>query len=386
MMKGEVWEADIPEGLGHEQHGRRPAVIFGRVTGGMVVAIPFTTNLGRLNFAYAQPVSPSKSNGPKAHSVALAYRIRAYGRMRMVRQLGSLDNEEIEMLNDQANELLMLAWRSPTVPSPQPFRKCVRLMKIFMSYSVIVFYDDQMTNGNIQEQLDALRSEVRALGNSIVGIKREDFARAYSEQIRSILLEKIDRGLAELGSAAAGSKEECRDRLIDLVDSVIALYQAGSKEAALNVLDEFRSEIANGKAPFNERQFSRLARDIIRQTRSYLELDRLINKPTQSILGAPRAAASPKAILSPVAAEKVLAPLSSSWRMNLLLLLSEDRRSLAELSKELGIQKGHLQFHLKALSNADYIRYDRRTHLYSITGRGSIALDGVAELVGRLEQ
>lgn len=257
-------------------------------------------------------------------------------------------------------------------------------MKILMYYCVIFSYDDEMSNGSLQEQLDVLRSEVRALGSSVAGIKREDFARAYAEQIRSILLERIDRALAEM--VDAGGREEARSRLVEMVDRSVASYQVGSKEQALSVLDEFQEEIVNGTAPFNDRRYSRLAQDLIRQIRSYLELEKIVNKPTQSVLGDPRAPTATKEVLSPVAAEKALAPLASSWRMNILMLLSMDSRSLAELSKELGVQKGHLQFHLRSLSNADYIRYDRRTHLYSLTERGSIALDGVAELVGRLER
>lgn len=261
-------------------------------------------------------------------------------------------------------------------------------MKIFISYHVIEFYDDTMTNANLQEQLDALRSEVRALGNSVMGIRREDFARTFIEQIRPILLERIDRALGEVGEAEAGtpSKKEFRSTLVGLVDRTMAAYREGSARKAFDVLEEFQSEIDMGKAPYNERWRSKMAQDLVRQLRSYLEVEKAIHRPEQSVLGTPRAISHSKAILSPVAAEKALAPLSNSWRMNILLLLSEDSRSLAELSKELGIQKGHLQFHLKSLSNSDYISYDRRTHLYSLTGRGAIALDGVAELVARLEQ
>jgi DNA-binding transcriptional ArsR family regulator len=244
-----------------------------------------------------------------------------------------------------------------------------------MYYCVIFSYDDEMSNGSLQEQLDVLRSEVRALGSSVAGIKREDFARAYAEQIRSILLERIDRALAEM--VDAGGREEARSRLVEMVDRSVASYQVGSKEQALSVLDEFQEEIVNGTAPFNDRRYSRLAQDLIRQIRSYLELEKIVNKPTQSVLGDPRAPTATKEVLSPVAAEKALAPLASSWRMNILMLLSMDSRSLAELSKELGMKTGHLQFHLKTLEKGGYVRKDRKGGKYRISLQGVTALDGL---------
>jgi DNA-binding IclR family transcriptional regulator len=64
-------------------------------------------------------------------------------------------------------------------------------------------------------------------------------------------------------------------------------------------------------------------------------------------------------------------------------LVAEDE-SLATLSRTLGLKKGHLQFHLNVLAASGLIIYDRKSHLYAITGKGGRALDGLTRLVADL--
>ena len=64
--------------------------------------------------------------------------------------------------------------------------------------------------------------------------------------------------------------------------------------------------------------------------------------------------------------------------------LSNDDETLTGLSNGLGLKKGHLQFHIDSLLRAKYIKYDRKSHLYSITARGAIALDEIKKLIERL--
>jgi DNA-binding IclR family transcriptional regulator len=80
-----------------------------------------------------------------------------------------------------------------------------------------------------------------------------------------------------------------------------------------------------------------------------------------------------------------LSPLASSWRINILRLLTEEDDGLAELGRKLGLKKGHAQFHIKALVGSGYIAYERKSRLYSITVKGSEAYTGVMALVQRLE-
>jgi len=100
--------------------------------------------------------------------------------------------------------------------------------------------------------------------------------------------------------------------------------------------------------------------------------------PRASPLGAERP-------LSSAAVENALAPLSSSRRIDIMMLLAKDDESLATLSKALDMKKGHLQFHLNVLSDAGYIAYDRKSRLYALTNKGGRALEGIARLMERIE-
>jgi predicted transcriptional regulator len=90
--------------------------------------------------------------------------------------------------------------------------------------------------------------------------------------------------------------------------------------------------------------------------------------------------------LSPETAERLLAPLSNARRVQVMLILSKENNSLAELAKQLELKKGHLQFHLKALMDVDYIQFDRKSRLYSISPRGTRILDGVTKIVEGLTE
>jgi DNA-binding IclR family transcriptional regulator len=82
----------------------------------------------------------------------------------------------------------------------------------------------------------------------------------------------------------------------------------------------------------------------------------------------------------------LIGPLSNAIRVSVLLELKAREGGLTELSRRMGMQKGHLQFHVKILNEADYVDIDRRTRLYTLTPRGEMALRGLEELVKNLER
>jgi DNA-binding HxlR family transcriptional regulator len=121
---------------------------------------------------------------------------------------------------------------------------------------------------------------------------------------------------------------------------------------------------------------------VLGQLRSYLDTYEVVSRPIfPPTVALEHPVAPSERSLSPTLVEEILAPLSNSWRINILMLLSKDSASLAELSKALGLQKGHLQFHLKTLVVPKYIAYDRRTHQYTITAKGEATLNGLAALL-----
>jgi DNA-binding transcriptional ArsR family regulator len=244
-----------------------------------------------------------------------------------------------------------------------------------------------MRNDEIQEQLNSLRMEVRALGDSLTSLRQDELRRIFGEQVRSALLEKIDRRFSEPELNTANALE-LRAALIGLVNDVIKAFEEEGKERALSVLgnlnlDGVRSSSSNAEPD----AVARCRTEIVQQVRSYLDTADVVLSPTRStvrssIQGGSQTADVP---LSSILAERYLGPLANSKRIDLLMRLSREEESLTELSRALDMKKGHLQFHLDALLDAGYIRYDRKSHLYSITPRGSSALGAVERLVEELQ-
>jgi DNA-binding transcriptional ArsR family regulator len=245
-----------------------------------------------------------------------------------------------------------------------------------------------MRNDEIQEQLNSLRREVRALGNSLTIPRQEELKRIFGEQVRSVLLEKIDRRFSEPELNTAANALELRAALIGLVNDIIKAFEEEGKERALGVLGNLnlggvRSLSSNAEPD----AVARCRTEIVQQVRSYLDIADVVFSPTRptvqsSIQGGSQTVDVP---LSSILAERYLGPLANSKRIDLLMRLSREEESLTELSRALDMKKGHLQFHLNALLDAGYIRNDRKSHLYSITPRGSSALGAVERLVEGLQ-
>ncbi|MGE5379377.1 MAG: winged helix-turn-helix domain-containing protein [Candidatus Saccharibacteria bacterium] len=244
-----------------------------------------------------------------------------------------------------------------------------------------------MKDADVQEQIRALRQEVGELNDSLLNLRREDAKRILGEQWRSVLLEKIERFFqAEQGAAIDKAHQQKKANLEDLVRRFIANYLAYGKEMAAQTIDDFEAAISKEYSSGYDLGLIRFTFELIRQMRGYLDVSDTIMNPVQPKAGSLLGPSKPsnKNSLSPSMAEAVLSPLANAWRINILLRLADEDDSLAELSRALGLKKGHLQFHLNDLLSAKYIQYNRKSHLYSITPQGTIALDEIAKLIDRL--
>lgn len=243
-------------------------------------------------------------------------------------------------------------------------------------------------NDDILEQLEALRQEVRMLGSSISGLRQDDLRKVFGEQIRSVLKERIERFFYEK-SASPDSSEELKDikaELNDLVDDTISIFQKYGKSRAIARLDEFEPRVHGLNLLAETPELPRFVFDLVQQVRSYLNTsDTVLHPKIDHLEGLSQSQTPTKgAVFSLPLAEELLSPLANSWRLGLLTLLTKEDEGLAGLSRSMGLKKGHLQFHLNSLLESGYVRYDKKSHLYSITKKGETALDGVAKLIDSL--
>ena len=105
MKKWEIWLADLPGGMGHEQKGLRPALVAGAANG-MVLAIPFTTNTNSTRFSYAELMEPCSENGLTEDSVALVFQLSSCDERRFKRKLGFVPEEDRGTIESALIDLL----------------------------------------------------------------------------------------------------------------------------------------------------------------------------------------------------------------------------------------------------------------------------------------
>lgn len=108
MAKGDIWLIELGKDIGHEQDGKRPAIVIGCVTGTLVVVIPITSNLDRLNFPFTELIRPNATNSLDADSVALVFQMRAIDQRRLVKKIGSLGSRDMEKIDALIAGLLQL--------------------------------------------------------------------------------------------------------------------------------------------------------------------------------------------------------------------------------------------------------------------------------------
>lgn len=112
MTYADIHWATLPDRAGHEQHGRRPVIIWqdtvtfpGLPT---ILVIPLTSRLDTLRFAATVLVSPSALNGLATPLIALVFQLGACDVRRIDGRIGRLDDPDLLRIQDLARRLQLL--------------------------------------------------------------------------------------------------------------------------------------------------------------------------------------------------------------------------------------------------------------------------------------
>lgn len=109
MTRGDVHWVDLPDRGGHEQRGRRPAIIWQDTAAfpGLptILVVPLTSRLDALRFAGTSKVEPTPTNGLLASSVALVFQLGACDARRIGQRLGRLDGADLKAIQSVAIRL-----------------------------------------------------------------------------------------------------------------------------------------------------------------------------------------------------------------------------------------------------------------------------------------
>lgn len=108
MKKGEIWLANLPQQIGKEQLGERPALVIADTEVGLIIVIPLTSNLKLSKYQHTIKISPSKQNSLDKESIAPIFQLRAVDKKRMLYKIGNLENHYLEEINKALKNLLKL--------------------------------------------------------------------------------------------------------------------------------------------------------------------------------------------------------------------------------------------------------------------------------------
>lgn len=108
--RGEVWWIDLDPTRGHEQRGRRPALVisanqFNQGPAGLVVVVPATTRERRIPLHV--PIDPPEGGVPE-RSFLMCEMVRSVSRERLIEQMGAVSGETLSRVADRVRILLEL--------------------------------------------------------------------------------------------------------------------------------------------------------------------------------------------------------------------------------------------------------------------------------------
>lgn len=99
---------NLEGGFGHEQSGKRPALILATADTRIVIVIPITSNTDALRFSHTLLLHATEHNGLTQDSVALLFHIRALDARRISELYGKITASVRRDIDGKLRKLLTL--------------------------------------------------------------------------------------------------------------------------------------------------------------------------------------------------------------------------------------------------------------------------------------
>jgi len=107
---GDIHWVRLPPANGHEQGGRRPAVVLqdDRYASSLpvVLVVPLTTTRAAMRFPGTTLIQPTSENRLRQASVALVFQLRAVDRHRVEDRLGAIGAQALAEIFDELDKLM----------------------------------------------------------------------------------------------------------------------------------------------------------------------------------------------------------------------------------------------------------------------------------------
>jgi len=235
---------------------------------------------------------------------------------------------------------------------------------------------------------------MESFNETLLKVRYDDYKKALSEQIQiifgdnsSTLFESGMERMQDLSQCPA--KDECLSRLTEMRKDTLAAFQREDIGSSLTILEETEGGFVGKHSPCKDKKCSRATIEMIHEIKVLFSISDnfMFRNYIQPETGFTRLSSQGRFFTdhrrtkeSELPSEdiaRLLGPLSNPFRIEALKMLSIGEKSFTEISRGLDLQTGHLQFHLKVLTEVGYIRNNKRRRTYSITEKGLTALDGL---------
>jgi DNA-binding transcriptional ArsR family regulator len=245
-----------------------------------------------------------------------------------------------------------------------------------------------MTDGSEEliRRMEDLRKDMTAFISSMrrsnIGMHYDGMTAAFREQIgRSFLEQNRDAFKRAMGHIEEGpsSSVEAMPQMASLFDDAIICYEDDDINGAMSRLQLVRDMISKSPGTVISPHRAQTLMGVVDRAMEQMALTETL----RSKVGRPMLHRSCETVLGDISPEEVerrLTPLSNATRLRIMAMLYTSPRSFTEMRNELGMQKGHLRFHLNKLIEAGYVNVDGRTHIYFIEERGFLTIEGLGIL------
>ncbi len=240
----------------------------------------------------------------------------------------------------------------------------------------------------VARSIDGLREEIGGLSKAVLGVRFEDFKKVVLAQIQYVISDHYRHYLSSTldridSLSACPLRKDCRRELDSIFQGISACFLRDDFSTAQQELDRAEALICGLRSPCQNRECHNLQVGMVQDVRSLVVFIQRIYERIggQGAEGIARAEGDQ---LDSGQVSRMVAPLAHPARLQILEALSLRDRSFTDLSRELDMRTGHLQFHLRPLLDEGYVSKLRNRGDYSLTPRGRAALDLLAVFSQRL--
>jgi len=240
----------------------------------------------------------------------------------------------------------------------------------------------------LSRSIEELKAEITGLGNAMLGVRYEDFKKVVLTQIQYVITDYYHQYLATNLDridcvSTCPNRKDCRNELNVIFQSISVSLLKNDFDVPMQELARAEAMIAGLHSPCQSKDCRNLQLGMVHDVKALLTF---AQKMFERVKG-------PSAIdISKVdgyfkdvnEASKMMAPLSHPTRLRILQVLSVRDRAFTDLSKDLEMRTGHLQFHIRPLLDEAYVSKVKNRGDYAITPRGRAALDMVGLFSKRL--